>query len=69
MLRARHDVLIEVVRISISEDSVTHASIEDKVLASACLQSCDVLDAEAVCIEPGEENFTHDSLYTLFREA
>ena len=62
MLGCSNDVLVQVVGILALKDLLAHCWIEDEGLISTLLESRDVLNAEAIGVEPWEEDVSHDGL-------
>lgn len=68
MLRGSDDVLVKIVGVIAVEYGVTCLLVEHERLACALFKTGDVLDAEAVSVEPWKENVTNDILHTILGE-
>lgn len=67
LLVGRDDPLVHVVGFA-GEYGHAIALIEHKVLSSSLLPSGDVLDQESVSVEPGQEDFSDDTVDAFFSE-
>ena len=68
VLRTGDDVLIQIVCVLALEHSLTSFDVEDEGGACALLQASDILNAEAIRVEPRQEDIAHDSLHTILGE-
>ena len=68
VLRSGNDVLVKIVRVVAVEDGMACLGVKHERLASTLLKTSNVLNAEAIGVEPRQENVTNNVLHSFFRE-
>ena len=68
VLTGRNNPFVHVICFGVFEEDSSFFLIKDKVLSSALLPARDILDAESVSVEPGEENVSDNVLDSLAGE-